>query len=122
VLVQKEGVSVALIEATYWEESPERREEAAPLSDVRCFLCRQTLEGQPFIAWWTGETWGPEPQVVVGMHLQHGYRLAMGMLKDLAAGWYLDPSEMNDWLGHYMRQVAERDGALTSIPPLAEEH
>jgi hypothetical protein len=122
VLVQKEGVSVALIEATYWEESPERREEAAPLSDVRCFLCRQTLEGQPFIAWWTGETWGPEPQVVLGMHLQHGYRLAMGVLKDLAAGWYLDPSEVNDWLGHYMRQVAERDGALTSIPPLAEEH
>jgi hypothetical protein len=55
MLVQKGGVSVALIEATYWEESPERREEAAPLTDVRCLLCRQSLEGEPFIAWLTGD-------------------------------------------------------------------
>jgi hypothetical protein len=119
--VQKEDVSVALIEATYWEESPERREEAVPLADVRCLLCRQSLEGQPFIAWWTGDVWGPDPQVVVGMRLQHGYYLAIGVLKDLAAGWYLDPSEVNGWLGHYTRQVADRDGALTPIPPLAEK-
>jgi hypothetical protein len=112
---------VALIEATYWEESPERREEVAPLSDVRCLLCRHSLEGQPFIAWWTGEVWGPDPQAVLGMHLQHGYSLAMGVHKDLAAGWYLDPSEEAEWLGHCVRQVAERDSALTPIPPLPEE-
>src|SRR5262245_56348608 len=92
MFVQKGEVSVALIDATYWEESPERREEAAPLSDVRCLLCRHSLEGYPFIAWWTGEVWGPDPQVVLGMHLQYGYSLAMGVLKDLAAEWYLDPS------------------------------
>jgi IS605 OrfB family transposase len=72
----QEGGSVALIEATYWEESPERREEAAPLSDVRCLLCRQSLEGRPFIAWWTGEVWGSDLQVVVGMRLRHSYHLA----------------------------------------------
>jgi len=112
---------VALIEATYWEETPQRREEAAPPSDVRCFLCRQSLEGQPFIAWWTGEVWGPEPQLVLGMHLQHGYHLAVGVLKDLAAGWYLGSSEVNEWLAHYTRQAADRGGAFTPIPSLAEQ-
>ena len=58
---------------------------------------------------------------MVGMHLQHGYHLAMGVLKDLAAGWYLDTSEVNAWLGHYAHQVSDRGGNLTPIPPLTEE-
>jgi hypothetical protein len=118
---KKGVVSVALLEATYWEESPEGREAIAPLSDVRCLLCRHSLEGHPFIAWWTGAGWGPDPQVVVGMHLQHGYHLALGMLKDVAAAWYLDPSALSEWLDSYTQQVSERGGTLTPIPPLAEE-
>jgi hypothetical protein len=112
---------VALVDATYWEESPERREELAPLSDVRCLLCRKSLEGRPFIAWWTGETWGTDPQVVVGMHLHHGYQLAIGILKDLAAVWYLDPSDLNELLGAYNHQLSERGRSATPILPLAEE-
>jgi hypothetical protein len=79
------------------------------------------LEARPFIAWWKGEIWGSDSRVVVGMYLQHGYHLAIGVRKDLAAGWYLDPGEVNDWLGHYTRQVADRGGALTPIPPPAEK-
>ena len=59
--------------------------------------------------------------VVVGMRQRHGYHLAIGVRKDLAAGWYLDPSAVNAWLGHYARQVADRGGALTPISLLAEK-
>ncbi len=99
---------MGFVGASYWQEPPESRLEIAALTDSRCFLCRESLEGLPFVEWKLGPLWGPAQQQVIGMHLEHAYGLGIGILKDLAASWNLDPSELNQFLAAYNAQLKER--------------
>jgi hypothetical protein len=83
----------------YWPKSDAEPEEIAPGLDPHCLLCGKSLEGQDFI--WDGFM-GPQVDCV-GMHLLCAYRFCNLTLRDLAATWHLNPTELETILANYRR-------------------
>jgi len=106
-----------ITDATFWQQSPEVREEQIPGLDPHCLICGKPFEGQPF----EGQPFfwdlfmGPQIDMA-GMHLRCAYFLSMHVLRDLAADWHLNTTELKRFVDTYDEDRQARAPRPPDIP------
>jgi hypothetical protein len=80
--------------------------------DPHCLVCGKPLDGQPFIY----ELFLGPQRDVAGMHLQCAYFLSMHILRDLAATWHLDPTQVKRFADAYEQDHLARAPHPPDIP------
>lgn len=104
-----------ITDESFWQLSAEAREEQIPALNPHCFVCGELLEGQRFV-------WdlfmGPQMDIA-GMHMMCAYNFARRILRDFAATWHLDTTDLKQFIEEYDKDQQVRAPHPPDIPAKA---